>query len=169
MRVEKKALVESYAGWLQSAPFFILVNYHRMDVAAMTELRKRLRKVGAELHVVKNSLFKRALAQVGIDPKQELVGQLAVVFGRKDVCAAAKVVKTFAAEFERPSFVFGCLGNELLSADQIKRLAELPALEELRAGLLRILMAPATNLVRVLNAPASQMVRVLQAKVEKGQ
>jgi large subunit ribosomal protein L10 len=89
-----------------------------------------------------------------------------MVTGESDVCAAAKVLKTFVSEFERPPVKAGILDDVLLSAEQINALADLPPKDVLQAKLLGLFLAPATRLVRVLNEPASSLARVLQAKVE---
>lgn len=168
MRVEKKILAQQYLERLNSSPFFIVVNYQGLKVGPMNELRRRLEKVGAELHVVKNSIFRQALREAGLpDFAGLLTGQLAVVTGQKDISAAAKVLKTFAAEFERPKMKFGWLNNQQVDESVLSRLADLPALETLRAMLLGVLNAPMTNLVRLLSTPAAQLARVLQARVDK--
>jgi large subunit ribosomal protein L10 len=97
-----------------------------------------------------------------------LAGQLAVVTGRQDVSAAAKVLKTFSSEFEKPKLKFGYLNNQRLESKDLITLADLPSIEVLRSKLLGLLNTPATNLVRLLNTPATQLARVLQAKTEKG-
>jgi large subunit ribosomal protein L10 len=169
MRPEKQYIVKEYLERLNQSPFFIVVDYTGMKVAPLTELRRRLRKADAELHVVKNTLFRIATKEAGIeDIGPMLKGQLAVVTGKKDISAAAKVIKTFAAEFERPKLKFGYLGNQKLDVDALVALADLPPMEVLRAQLLGVLKAPMTKLVALLNEPASRLVRVMQAKAEKG-
>jgi len=168
MRPEKQALTQEYLQRLQASPYFIVVNYTGLNVAAMTELRRRLVRAEAELHVVKNTIFRIAAREAGLgDLGPSLAGQLAVVTGRRDVCAAAKVLKTFSAEFDKPKFRFGYLGNQRVEAAQLEQLADLPPLETLRAQLLGVLQAPAARLVRMVQTPAAQLVRVLQARVEK--
>ena len=168
MRPEKKNLTQEYLQRLNASPFFIVVNYTGLKVGPLTELRKRLNKAGAELHVVKNSVFRLAAKEANIgDLNGSLAGMLAVVTGQKDISAAAKVVKTFASEFEKPKIQFGFLGNQRLSQEQVTALADLPSLEVLRAKLLGVLQAPATKLVVLLNTPASQLARVIKAKSEK--
>jgi large subunit ribosomal protein L10 len=170
MRPEKQNLTQEYLRRLNSSPFFIVVNYTGLKVGPLTELRKRLGKAGAELHVVKNSVFRLAAKEANIgDLDGTLAGQLAVVTGQKDISAAAKVVKTFAAEFEKPKLQFGFLGNERLDQAQLLTLADLPSLEVLRGQFLGVLQAPATKLVRLLNTPATQLARVLKAKSEKAE
>src|SRR5438552_16414989 len=96
MRPEKKHLTQEYLTRLNGSPFFIVVNYQGLKVSHMTELRKRLTKAGAEIHIVKNSLFKIAAKEAGIgELNGALTGQLAVVTGRRDISTAAKVVKPF--------------------------------------------------------------------------
>ena len=167
MRVEKQNISKEYVARLNSSPYFIVVDYKGLKVAPMTELRKRLNKAGAEMHVVKNSVFGIAAKESGVDMGAGLTGQMAVVTGQKEVSAAAKAIKTFAAEFEKPKIKFGYLNNQRLEAADIVALADLPSIEVLRAKILGCLMAPATKLVTVINAPGEKLARVIQAKADK--
>jgi large subunit ribosomal protein L10 len=168
MRPEKQTLTKEYLARLNASPFFIVVNYKGMKVAHMTELRKRLNKAGAEIHVVKNSVFRLAAKEAGVgDLNGTLGGQLAVVTGKRDISTAAKVVKTFGTELDRLKVHFGYLNNQRLEQPEIMMLADLPSMEVLRAKLLGLFSAPASTLVRLLNTPAGQMARVLQARAEK--
>ena len=171
MRAEKQAISSDYIARLTASPFFIVVDYTGLKVGPMTELRKRLRGAGAEIHIVKNTIFRLAAKEAGVADiaGAALAGQLAVVTGQRDVSATAKVIKTFASEFERPKFRFGYLNNERLESAAITELAELPPLDVLRGRLLGLLNTPATRLVALLNTPASQLARVLQARVDKEQ
>src|SRR6185295_275173 len=169
MRAEKKFLTTEYVARLNASPFFIVVNYVGLTVAQFSELRKRLRQTGAELHVIKNSIFRIAAKEAGLaELNGSLTGQVAVVTGQQDVYAAAKIVKKYQSEFEKPKIKFGYLGNKRLEQADVEALAELPSLEVLRAKFLGLLKAPSTKLVQLLNTPASQLARVLQARVEKG-
>jgi large subunit ribosomal protein L10 len=171
MRAEKQAISSEYIARLNSSPFFIVVDYTGLRVGPMTELRKRLRGAGAEIHIVKNTIFRLAAKEAGVADitGATLAGQLAVVTGQKDVSAAAKVIKTFASEFEKPKLRFGYLNNQRMEPAAITELADLPPLEVLRAKFLGLLNTPATRLAALLNTPASQLARVLQAKVDKEQ
>ena len=169
MRAEKQILTKEYLSRLNASPFFIVVNYQGLKVGHLTELRKRLNKAGAEVHVVKNSIFRIAAKEAGVaDLNGALAGQLAVVTGQKDISVAAKVVKTFGAEFDKLKIQFGYLNNQRLQQAEILTLADLPSMEVLRSKFLGVLNAPATKLVVLLNTPATQLARVLQARVEKG-
>ncbi|HWH72252.1 MAG TPA: 50S ribosomal protein L10 [Candidatus Sulfotelmatobacter sp.] len=168
MRLEKQNLTKEYLARLNASPFFIVVDYRGLKVSQFTELRKRLTKSGAQVHVVKNSLFRIAAKEAGVaDLNGALSGQLAVVTGQKDISAAAKVVKTFGSEFEKLKVQFGYLNNQRLEQPDIMALADLPSLEVLRGKLLGLFNAPATKLVALINTPASQLARVLQARKDK--
>jgi large subunit ribosomal protein L10 len=169
MRAEKQHISAEYLRRLNSSPFFIVVDYQGLKVAPITELRRRLHKAGAEMHVVKNSIFRIAAKEAGVaDLSGVLTGQLAVVTGRQDVSTTAKVLKTFASEFEKPKVRFGYLNNQRLETKDLMTLADLPSLEVLRSKLMGLLNTPATRLVQLLNTPATQLARVLKAKADKG-
>lgn len=168
MRPEKKFINAEYIARLNGSPFFIVTDYTGVRVQHFSELRKRLRQSGAEIHVVKNTIFKVAAREAGVaDLGSSLTGQVAVVTGPKDISAAAKTLKTFAAEFEKPKIRFGFLNNERLDAAAVTAIADLPTVEVLRARLLGLFQAPASQLVRLLNEPAASLARVLQAKADK--
>ena len=168
MRAEKQNISAEYLQRLNNSPFFIVVDYQGLKVAPITELRKRLHKAGAEMHVVKNSIFRIAAKEAGVaDLGGSLAGQLAVVTGRQDVSSTAKIIKTFAAEFDKPKVRFGYLKNQRLETQEILTLADLPSIEVLRSKLLGLINTPATRLVQILNTPATQLTRVLKAKAEK--
>lgn len=159
MRAEKANISQEYLTRLNASPFFVVVDYQGLKVGPMTELRKRLHNVGAEIHVVKNSLFRIAAQEAGVaDLKGVMAGQMAVVTGQKDIFAAAKVVKTFGSEFDKPKVKFGFMNGKRIEAEDVMAYGDVPSLEILRAKLLG-----------VLQAPGSQLARVLKARVDKGE
>jgi large subunit ribosomal protein L10 len=168
MRPEKQSLTQEYLARLNASPFFIVVDYKGLKVGHLTELRKRLTKAGAEVHIVKNSVFRIAAKEAGVgDLTGTLAGQLAVVTGQRDISTAAKVVKTFGSEFDRLKVQFGFLNNARLEQKDIITLADLPSIEVLRSKLLGLFTTPATKLVQLLNTPATQMACVLKARQNK--
>ena len=170
MRAEKQFLTNEYVARLNGSPFFIVVGYQGLKVAHLTELRKRLTVAGAEVHVVKNTVFRVAAKEAGLaDLNGSLTGQLAVVTGKKDISAAAKALKNFAAEFDKLKLKFGYLNSQRLDDKSIVALADLPSIDVLRAKLLGLLNAPATKLVTLINTPATQLAQVIKAKAEKAQ
>jgi large subunit ribosomal protein L10 len=169
MRAEKQNITKEYLDRLNASPFFIVVDYQGLKVGSITELRKRLGAAGAEMHVVKNSVFRLAAKEAGVaDLGSTLTGQLAVVTGKRDVSTAAKVVKKLHSEFEKPKIRFGFLNSKRMETPEIMALADLPSLDVLRAKLMGLLNTPATQLVRVLQTPGSQLARVIKARADKG-
>jgi large subunit ribosomal protein L10 len=155
--------------WLEKSPYLLVTEYTGMSVLEFTELRTRLGSCQAEIHVVKNTLLKRALADSGYeDLNGALKGQTAIVYGEADISAAAKTLKSFHAEFEKPLLKAGFLGQSVLSSEQVMAIAELPPREVLLAKLLGLINTPATKLATVINTPASQLAQVIKAKSEKG-
>lgn len=168
MRPEKSTIVDDVKLRLNAAPFLILIEYGGMNVIHFAELRKRLAEAGAQCSVVKNTFLKRALKDAGLASLDEhLTGQTALVTGEKDICVTAKTLKTFAAEFKKPTVRVGILDNDILSLDQINVLASLPSKENLQAQLLGLLLMPVTQLVRTLNEPGASLARVLAAKAKE--
>lgn len=168
MRPEKQNLTKEYLARLNASPFFIVVDYKGLKVSQLTDLRKRLNKAGAEIHVVKNSIFRIAAKEAGVgDLNGTLGGQLAVVTGQRDISTAAKVVKTFGTESDKLKVQFAYLNNQRLAQAEVMTLADLPSIEVLRGRLLGVFSAPATKLVVLLNTPASQLARVLAARKDK--
>ena len=168
MRPEKPTIVEDVKLRLNNTPFLIVVEYGGMNVNHFAELRNRLGGAGASLTVIKNTFLRRSIKDAGLpDLDAHLVGQTAFVVGEKDICASAKILKTFAAEFEKPTIRVAILDNSILETAQVIALADLPPKEVLQAQLLGLLLSPATKLVRTLNEPGASLARVLAAMAEK--
>lgn len=168
MRPEKTAIVEDLQGKLNASPFLFVTDYTGLKVAQFGVLRDRLAGVGARCHVVKNTFLRRAAQESGLPDLGDLKGQTAIVLGDKDVAAAAKVIKTFSAEFQKPSVRIGVIDRLIVSTEQVNAIADLPSRDVLLAQLLGTLQSPASTLVRLLNEPASALARVLKAKAEQG-
>jgi large subunit ribosomal protein L10 len=164
---DKTSIVDDITGRLNASPFLFVADYTGLKVDQFAELRNRLHGVGARCHVVKNTFLRRAVSDAGLPELGELKGQNAIIVGDKDVAAAAKVLKTYSAEFKKPTVRAGIVDRLVVSPEQINSIADLPSREVLLATLLGMLNQPATMLVRVLNEPASALARVLQAKADK--
>jgi large subunit ribosomal protein L10 len=168
MRPEKANIVSDLSAQLKGSPFVLVTDYQQMNVGDFSELRNRLAQAGAEVHVVKNSFLKRAMADAGFPAVDEkLGGQTAVVTGENDVAPVAKIMKSFAREFKKAVLKIGLINRAIVSTAELETLADLPAREVMQAQLLGLLMSPATKLVRLLNEPASSLARLLKAKSQK--
>lgn len=158
MKAEKTLLIDDLLRRVNASPFLFVVDYTGLTVPKFAELRKRLADVGSEIHVFKNNLVKKAAEKANYpgDLGTYLVGQSAFVTGAKDVFGAAKILKNFQAEFEKPVMKVGVLDGNLLDTAAIKVLADLPSREVLLSQLLGMLQAPASALARVLKAKADK-------------
>ena len=169
MRPEKAYLIEEAKNHLSKSEYFFLTDYHGIDAQETSELRSKLAERGAEFHVVKNSSIRLAANPDLIeDLDSHLKGHTAIVVGGDDASGVAKVLSEYFKSNEKVSVKAGALDDRPLTADEIKQLATLPGLEQLRAQLLSLFNTPASSLVTVLSAPARGMVTVLKAKADKG-
>ncbi len=163
-KAQKQEVVTALAGRLRRTPTVYVTDFTGLNVARITELRRRLRAAGVEYVVVKNTLARRALgeAQVtGLEP--HLDGPTALVLGGADPVAAAKVLTDFAREHEKPAIRVGLVDGRTVSPEQIKRLAALPSKPELLAQLGGALQAPLAGLAGALNGLLYMMVGALEA------
>ena len=168
MRPEKATIVDDLSRRLNQSPFLIVTEYTGMNVRQFSELRVRLAGAGASCKVVKNTFLSRAAAEVGYpDLAASLNGQTAIVTGEGDVCATAKILKNFSAEFQKPAVKIGVLDKAIISKEQIRALADLPPKEMLQAQLLGVLKSPLRKLVTLLNEPGASLARLLKARIEK--
>ena len=168
MRLEKQSIVRDLRAKMQAAQFVILTDYKGLNVAAMNELRSRLRGVHAEFHVVQNSLVRlvaKDLGQAGLEPG--LTGPSAMISGSGDVAHAAKVLRDFIKEKDKPAIKIGALQGAILSAKDVSTLADLPSREQLYGQLVGTLAAPMQRLVGVLNQKLASVVYVLKAYQEQ--
>ena len=157
MRPEKANIVSELSEALKRSPFVLVTDYRGMKVADFSELRHRLSPARAEVHVVKNSFLKLAMADSDFpEVGDQFAGQTAVVTGEADVAPVAKIFKTFATEFKLAALRVGFVDRAALSTTELETLAELPAREILQA-----------RLVRLLNEPGAALARLLSAKAEK--
>ena len=170
MRPEKADIVSDLSEELKESSFVLVADYQHMKVDDFSELRKRLAGAGAEIHVVKNSFLKRAMADSGFPAGDgKLTGQTAVVTGKNDVAPVAKAFKTFVTEFKKAMLKLGFIDRAAVSTADLEALADLPPENVLRGQLLGLLLSPATKLVRVLNEPGTSLARLLNAKASKGE
>jgi large subunit ribosomal protein L10 len=127
----------------------------------------KVRETGSEAHVVKNTLFSRALTAKGF-PANPFMEQTSLVgFAFSDVPGLAKVFTEISKGNDNFKIKGGYIGKELLTDTQVRSLAELPTLPVMRAMLLGVISAPATKLVRTLAEPARSMAAVVKAYSEK--
>jgi large subunit ribosomal protein L10 len=166
-RAEKAQSIETLKGVFADAGAVVVTHYMGLTVAEMTDLRGRLRKEGASLKVVKNTLVQKALdGSVGEAGDALFKGPVAIAYG-PDVSAAAKVSTAYAKENDKFSIVGALMGETVLDQAGVGALATLPSLDQIRSSLIGLINAPATKVAGVLQAPAGQLARVFNAYATK--
>ncbi|HOT45349.1 MAG TPA: 50S ribosomal protein L10 [Spirochaetota bacterium] len=159
--------VSSMVDQLKDKGNIILTNYSGIRVKDLSKLRKTLRSKNAEYRVVKNTLFKRALKEVGIEGLDEyLKGPVAVAFAKDDVGDVAKALKDFAKDVEKFSYSAGYVDKVLYNSDQIKRIADLPSKEVVLAQLLGMINGPARGIAVGMNQIMASLARGIKAVAE---
>lgn len=153
MRAEKQFLVDEVAGHLAKSKYLLVANFTGVTVKDATDIRAQLRPLGAEYHVVKNSILGIAAKQAGLpDLSAHLSGHTALVTGGDNPSGVAKVLVKFFKDFSKLEVKAGVLDAKLLGSKEIEALSKLPSLEVIRAQLLALLSTPATQVVRILVA-----------------
>jgi large subunit ribosomal protein L10 len=167
-RAQKAESIETLKGVFADAGAVVVTHYMGLTVAEMTDLRGRLRKEGASLKVVKNTLVQKALnGSVGEAGDALFKGPVAIAYG-PDPVSAAKVVTAYAKENDKFTLVGGILGQTtILDEKAVRSLATLPSLDQIRGKLIGLVQAPATKVAGVLAAPAGQLARVFNAYATK--
>jgi large subunit ribosomal protein L10 len=162
-RAQKQEVVKDLHGVFNSTGVVVVTHYSGLSVADMTDLRDRLREIGASFKVTKNRLTKLALDGTDKAPLEDLfTGPTGIGFS-DDPVAAPKVLVKFAKDHENLKILGGMMGEVVLDENAIKDLASLPSLDELRAKLVGLLSTPATRIAGVLQAPVGQVARVIGA------
>ena len=168
MRQEKEFLVTEVGSYLDSSEYALLVEYTRLTVAEVAELRKKLKAFGANFHVVKSTILIQAATKRGInDLKPLLTGQVAVVVGGEDVGSVVRAVEAFFKDKDKGAMKGALLAGNVIAKDRMPELRALPTMAEARAKLLALFNTPATTLVRLIGTPSQQFVNVLDAFVRK--
>jgi large subunit ribosomal protein L10 len=166
-RAQKQVSIETLKGVFAGAGAVVVTHNLGLTVAEMTDLRGRLRKEGAQLKVVKNTLAQKALdGSVGEEGDALFSGPVAIAYA-PDPVSAAKVVTEYAKGNEKFSVVGGFMGTVILDQKAVSALATLPSLDQLRAKIIGLVQAPATKIAGVLQAPAAQLARVMAAYAAK--
>lgn len=160
----KQELVAQYKSWAEDSKGIFVTDYIGLPTKDMDELRGKIREVGGEFHIVKNTLTKIAFQEFGLDlPAELFVGTSAIGFAFEDAPSVAKAISDFAKESDFIKVKGGFLGKETMSSAEIDALGNLPPLPVLRAQILGTIMAPATKLTRLIAEPGRQLAQVIKA------
>ena len=169
MRSEKRHVVESIAQMIDGSDYCYFVTYAGLKVKAFETLRNDLAKQNASCHVLKNTLIRKAAAELKIDALDalDLTKSTAMVYGKGDCGAVAKSIAEFSKKNEQVQTKGGYVEAAFLSPADVAAIADLPPREVMLAMLLGLIQAPARNLVSVINQGVAQIVNVTNAYKEK--
>lgn len=163
-RIEKQNFVENFRGSLSETKVLLVSHYKGLSVSEISELRNKTKHEKATFKVTKNSLAKIAIKDTCYKNLSRFFnGPTAVTFS-DDPASAAKVIFNFAKENENLKIIGGAIEDKELSIDEIKTLASLPSLDELRGKIVGLISSPLRNIATILNQPASSITRIINKK-----
>jgi len=166
----KEELITEYTDLLERSRAVIFTEYRGLDNRTLTDVRRKVREANGAFQVTKLTLLKIALQNAGFPMPENLSGApIAIGFCLDEIPSVAKALTEFAKNQEMFSVRGGLMFEQVLTAQQIESLADLPPLDVLRAQIIGLLDAPASNLVGVIQAGTAQIVNVLQAYVDQGE
>ena len=169
MPTEAKAqVIANTAKLCEQSGALIFTDYRGLTVKSLARVRRQLKTVGAEYHVVKNTLFRRAFGEKSNElPEEFLTGPTAIAFVEKDEAACAKTIAGFMKEHPELRFKGGYLSGRVLFEQDVIALSKLPSKDELVAQVLSLIDAPLRGVVNVLNETVAQVVRCIGAIEDK--
>jgi len=169
MRNEQRYLANYIGSMLKDSDYIFFVSYQGLAVKDISELRNQLATAGAQCRVLKNKLIIKAAELAGIDALAgvKLAGGTAVIYGKGEAPAVAKLLVEYGKTRDKLSAKGGLLDGAFLSSADVAGIADLPSKDVMRAMLLGVLQAPSRNLVSLLNAKAATILNVLSAYKDK--
>lgn len=157
VREGKSQIVNEVSAKLVESSCTIVTDYRGLNVAQITDLRKKLRDAGVEFLVMKNTLARLATAQANVaELDHALTGPTAIAFSKTDLVIAAKILTDFAKKNDKLNVKAGLVEGRVVNTDQIKALADLPSRDGLLSMLLSVLQAPMRNMALAVKAVAEK-------------
>ena len=166
-REEKAELIKKLNSTFNNAGVVVVTHQSGLTVEESTDLRVKMREVGARYQVAKNRIVKLALKDTKYENIIDLFSGPTAIAVSKDPVSAPKTIFKFAKENDKLSIIGGGLDGKTLSVDEVKQLASLPSLDELRGKLVGLIKSPSQKLASIAVAPANKLVNVLHAKANQ--
>jgi len=168
-RAKKEVLVQQYVEQLNGSEAIVFTDYRGLTVADLQLLRKKVREAEGSYSIVKNTLARRALSEVGLSvPNEMMIGPVGICFCQQNIPGVTKALTDFAKDHDLLVVKGGLMGDKVINEAAVKSLASLPPLEVLQAQLLGVINAPASQLAGVLSGGVRQLVNVFNAYSEQG-
>ncbi len=167
--VAKQSNVENATNWYGKSAGVIFTDYRGLGVKEMQTLRSSLSAKGGEIHVIKNTLFRRAAGDAVVDslPAELHNGPTAIAFIYENESECAKVLTDFAVSSKKLKVKGGYFGGKAFSAKQVESLAKLPPRDVLIAQVIGAIAAPLSQLVGVVEALYADPIRTIGAVADK--
>lgn len=164
---KKDAKIEELRARTAQARNLFLTDFRGLTVGEISKLRRALGKGGASYGVVKNTLFTKAVPEIAAQLEAYLQGPTAIVFAGEDVVGPAKALQSFVDETKKLEIKAGLVDGRVIGKGEVQQLSKLPGLDELRAQLVGVLVAPLQNLVSTLSGKQTELAGVLESLAEK--
>jgi large subunit ribosomal protein L10 len=168
-KAKKAVQIDKLTHELEGASSAIVGTFAKLTVSQDFELRKVVRGAGGRYRVLKNKLAARASQGTKVEQAlQGLKGVSSVAYTSGDPVALAKALSTWMQENAEFTFKLGIVDGQVITVEEVKRLATMPSKEEIFSKLLYLINAPAQRLVTVMNAAGRDLAVVINQGVEKG-
>ena len=160
-KAEKQEFVKNFNETLKNKDFIVVAHYKGLTVSEISSLRQKIKSANSIFRVSKNTLAKRALKDTNFEVLNKLfVGPTSVAYS-DDPVSTSKAMVDFAKENENLKILGGAMSGKELNIDEIKKLASLPSMENLRATIVGLLSASQRSLMGILQANQSNLIRLV--------
>ncbi len=169
-RADKQTVITEIQSAIQESSSFYLVDFKGLKVKDISSLRNKVRESSGSLRVVKNTLLKKASEGTPLSSASGwMEGPTALAWGGDDPVPLAKTLVAFAKENPNLKLKGGIVDGKALDATSVEALSKLPGINEIRAGLIGLLQAPAVKLATILQTPARNVAVCLSERGKQGQ
>ena len=167
-RTEKEEVISQLHALMVKAKAAILAEPRGLDVATVTELRKKFRDAQVDYKIVKNTLAQRAAKGTPVEAlADKFVGPTALIMSYSDVVAPAKILVDFAKDREKFAIRTAVIEGQVIDVKGVQALARMPGLQELRSQIANVIAQPAVRLVRMIATPGQQLAQVVNARKDQ--
>jgi large subunit ribosomal protein L10 len=167
-RTEKEEVINQLHAKMAKAKAAILAEPKRLNVATVTELRRKFREAQVDYKVVKNTLAQRAAKGTPVEAlTAQFVGPTALVMSYGDVVAPAKILVDFTKDRDTLAIRAAVIEGKVIDVNGVKALAKMPGLQELRGTIASMIAQPAVKLARMIATPGQKLAQVVKARAEQ--
>ena len=166
---QKKEIVAELIELLQPAQGIFFVDFTKLSVKEIADIRKEFNEINAKMRVAKNTLILRAISQIeGVEVPEELMaGQTAIIIAGDDTTAPAKIIKKIFDKTGLLGLKAAIIEGQLYDGKQLNLVASLPSRADLMAGILGSLQSPVSGIVGSLNAVIRDLASLIEEVAKK--